>query len=291
MLSYQHIYHAGNFADVHKHSALCLVLEHLTQKPKPFAYIDTHAGRGFYDLQSSEAQKTDEAKGGIWGVDQDTAPAEVRRYFENIASCNPKGGRRFYPGSPKVALLNSREQDRVILIEKHPQEFQALSENFEREPRAILHRRDALEGLVALVPPDERRGMVLIDPSYEIKSEYADIANAVEKAYHRWPTGMYMIWYPLLPVAGHQRLLKALKQSGITRILISEIALHAPQGLSGMYGSGIALINPPWQLEQGLARLGQWIVNSLSDASERRARVEWLVPEAKKEGDRERNQG
>lgn len=279
MLSYQHIYHAGNFADVHKHSALCLVLDYLAQKPKPFAYIETHAGRGLYDLQCSEAQKTDEAKGGIWGVDVDNAPSEVQRYFDSIAACNPKGGRRFYPGSPQLALLNSRPEDRLILVEKHPQEFQALSDNFARHPRVALHKRDALEALVALVPPPEKRGLVLIDPSYELKTEYTDIAEGLERAYRKWPTGVYMIWYPLLPVAGHQRLLKALKRSGITRILTSEIGLRPPQGLSGMYGSGLAIVNPPWQLEEGLQRLAKWIVESVSNDPQRQWHVEWLVAE------------
>lgn len=281
MLSYQHIYHAGNFADVHKHSALCLVLDYLCQKPKPFAYLETHAGRGLYDLQCSEAQKTNEAKGGIWGVDVDNAPAETQRYFDSIVACNPRGGRRFYPGSPQLALLNSREEDRLMLIEKHPQEFQALSEIFAHQPRAALHKRDAIEALVALVPPPEKRGLVLIDPSYEIKSEYTDIAEGLERAYRKWPTGVYMIWYPLLPVAGHQRLLKALKRSGITRILTSEISLHPPQGLSGMHGSGLAIINPPWQLEEGLQRLAKWIVDSLSQDAQRQCQVDWLVPEAR----------
>lgn len=279
MLSYQHIYHAGNFADVHKHSALCLVLDYLTQKPKPLAYLETHAGRGIYDLQCSEAQKTNEAKGGIWGVDVNNAPTEVQRYFASITACNPKGGRRFYPGSPQVALLNTRTEDRLMLVEKHPQEFQALSDNYEGQPRVALHKRDALEALVALVPPPEKRGLVLIDPSYEIKSEFTDIVEAVERAYRKWPTGVYIIWYPLLPVAGHQRLLKALKRSGITRILTSEIVLHAPQGLTGMYGSGLAIINPPWQLEDGLENLARWMVNSLSEDPQRSFQVNWLVSE------------
>lgn len=281
MLSYQHIYHAGNFADVHKHSALCLVLDYLTQKAKPMAYLETHAGRGLYDLQCSEAQKTNEAKGGIWGVDVKNVPAEAQRYFDSITACNPKGGRRFYPGSPQIALLNTRSEDRLMLIEKHPQEFQALSDNYAGHARVALHKRDALEALVALVPPPEKRGLVLIDPSYEIKTEYTDVAEGLERAYRKWPTGVYMIWYPLLPVAGHQRLLKALKRSGITRILTSEIALHPPQGLSGMYGSGLAFINPPWQLEAGLTHLSQWIVESLSTDPQRQWQVEWLVPEAR----------
>lgn len=279
MLSYQHIYHAGNFADVHKHSALALALDYLRQKPKPFAYLETHAGRGLYDLQCSEAQKTDEAKGGIWGVDVHNAPAEVQHYFSAISACNPKGGRRFYPGSPQIALLTSRSEDRLLLVEKHPQEFLALSDVFAGNSRVALHKRDALEALVALVPPPEKRGLVLIDPSYEIKSEYTDIAEGLERAYRKWPTGIYMIWYPLLPAAGHQRLLKALKRSGITRILTSEISLHPAQGLSGMHGSGLAIINPPWQLEEGLQQLAQWIVESLSTHPQRQWQVEWLVAE------------
>lgn len=279
MLSYQHIYHAGNFADVHKHSALSLILDHLRQKPKPFAYIETHAGRGLYDLQCSEAQKTEEAKGGIWGVDVKNAPAEAQLYFDAIVACNPKGGRRFYPGSPQVAYLTSRVEDRLMLVEKHPQEFIALSDVFAGTSRVALHKRDAMEALSALVPPPEKRGMVLIDPSYEVKTEYNDIVEGLERAYRKWPTGIYMIWYPLLPAAGHQRLLKILTRSGITRILTSEIRLHAPQGLSGMYGSGLAIINPPWNVEEGLKRLASWIVDSLSDDAQRGWEVHWLVPE------------
>lgn len=281
MLSYQHIYHAGNFADVHKHSALCLVLDYLTQKAKPLAYLETHAGRGLYDLQCSEAQKTNEAKGGIWGVDVQNAPPEAQRYFDSIKACNPKGGRRFYPGSPYIALLNTRAEDRLMLVEKHPQEYLALADTFKGQGRVALHKRDALEALVALVPPPEKRGLVLIDPSYEIKSEYNDIAEALERAWRKWPTGTFIVWYPILPVAGHQRLLKAIKRSGITRILTSEIILHPPQGLSGMHGSGLAIVNPPWQIEEGLERLSKWMVESLSTDPQRHWKIEWLVSEAR----------
>lgn len=281
MLSYQHVYHAGNFADVHKHSALCLILDYLRQKSKPFAYLETHAGRGLYDLQCSEAQKTDEAKGGIWGVDVANAPADAQIYFDTIAACNPKGGRRFYPGSPRIAFLTSRIEDRLMLVEKHPQEFHALSEVFAGTSRAVLHKRDAWEALSALVPPAEKRGMILIDPSYEVKTEYFDVVENLGRAYRKWPTGVYMIWYPLLPAAGHLRLLKSLTKSGITRVLVSEVRLHAPQGLSGMYGSGLAIVNPPWQLEAGLERLARWIVESLSKDAHRSHEVHWLVPEEK----------
>jgi 23S rRNA (adenine2030-N6)-methyltransferase len=279
MLSYQHMYHAGNFADVHKHLILTRVLDYLMQKDKPFCYVDTHAGRGVYDLQSGPAQKTGEAQGGLWKLDPADTPPLAQRYVDSIRAMNPRGGRRFYPGSPQLVLTNSRPGDRLALIEQHPQEYEALETALGHEARVGLHRRNGHEALPGLVPPKEKRGLVLIDPSYEVKTEYHQVVDTVGKAWKKWPTGMYLIWYPMLPAEGHVYLLKKLRQAGIPRILRSELWLRSPRGDAGMYGSGMVVINPPWTLENELRELAPWLVNRLSDAPERGMDTEWLVGE------------
>ncbi len=246
MLSYQHTYHAGNAADVHKHLALVCLLQHLRQKESPFTYIDTHAGRGLYDLQSEEALKTGEAQSGIHLL-LETMPGDkcLQTYRDAIMAFNsPDSVIRFYPGSAALAQHFMREQDRAILMEAHPQEIAALRVNLGRDKRFALHQRDAYEGLPALVPPAIKRGLVLIDPSYEEKQEYERLAGLLQKACRRWSNAVYMLWYPLLREARHEHLLRRLGAAGYSKTLHSEFVLD-PEG-DGMFGSGLFILNPPW---------------------------------------------
>lgn len=258
MLSYQHSYHAGNAADVHKHLAFVCLMQHLHQKESPFCYLDTHAGRGLYDLHSAEARKTGEAQGGISLLfENPSSDKYVQIYRDAIMSFNrPENILRFYPGSAALAQYFLREQDRAILMEAHPQEYAALRQNLGRDKRFAIHQRDAYEGLPALVPPAIKRGLVLIDPSYEDKQDYEKIAGLIQKTCKRWGNPIYMLWYPLLKEARHEHLLRRLQAAGYSKTLKSEF-IWDPQA-SGMFGSGLFIINTPWQFaEQFIATMAK----------------------------------
>ena len=197
MLSYQHGYHAGGFADVHKHAALCLLVAHLRQKPAPFCVIDSHAGRGLYDLTGEQAIRTGEWRAGIARL-VEAAPANeaLQPYLDVVAGFNAGGDLTTYPGSPAIAARLMGDTDRLVLIEAHPAEHDALRGVFRRDRRVHLHKRDSFEALPGLVPPAERRGLVLIDPSYEVKTEYRSVPELVRTALRRWSAGIFAIWYP-----------------------------------------------------------------------------------------------
>ena len=255
MLSYQHGYHAGNFADVHKHVALCLLLDHLNAKPAPYCVIDTHAGRGVYDLAGEQAAKTGEWRQGVGRVmTAGTASDGLALYRAAVAAANGGGALSRYPGSPAIAWGAARPGDRAVLLELHPAELAALKTAARGRPGIQVHRRDAFEGLPALLPPAERRGLVLVDPSYEMKAEYETVPALLARARARWPTGIFAIWYPLLAEARHAALRAALRQAAAGAVLISELA-GRPAG-RGMHGSGLAVVNPPWRFAERLAAAG-----------------------------------
>ena len=255
MLSYQHGYHAGNFADVHKHSILTLVLNYLRRKPKPFTVFDVYAGRGLYGLDTTQAQKTGEAEQGILKLADTPWPALLGDYRQALRAVNAQDSLRYYPGSPMISHSLTREATDLVLCELHPQEFLALQQTFAGKGRMHLHRRDALEAMRALLPPSSRRGLVLIDPSYERAEDYTAVGDAVAGAMHKWPTGVYMLWYPLMADGRHQGLLRRLEQSE-RPWLRSELQVRRP-GV-GMHGSGLLLFNPPYVLPEQLARLADW---------------------------------
>jgi 23S rRNA (adenine2030-N6)-methyltransferase len=285
MLSYQHQYHAGNFADVHKHLILRVLFESLLKKEKPFNFIDCHAGSGIYDLESREARKTAERSNGIDQIWMENSKDEtVKVYLEAIRSLNKTNKLRYYPGSPKIASLWMREQDKAQLIELHPQAQNDLRRQFTRDKRISLHARDCYEGLPAIVPPQIKRGLVLLDPSYEEKNEYKNIVDLVIKSESRWATAIYAIWYPLLTANRHQYLIDALKRSTLSKVLISEIAIndfdHQKDGeqFAGMYGSGVAIINTPWQTDKKLDSILPTIAHAFS-ADYGKSKTTWLRAE------------
>ena len=262
MLSYQHAYHAGNPADVHKHLALAMLLGRLRQKEKPFSFIDANAGRGLYDLESAEARKTREAESGVLRLSlRDDAPAPVRDYLSLVSAFNPQGPIRFYPGSAAIALTMLRKDDRAILFELHPQEAAALRRFIAADSRAGLHVRDCYEGLPALLPPPIRRGLVLIDPSYEQKGEYESIGRLLGRALRRWANGIYLLWYPLLPEARHLALLREVESLSAPEMLICEFSFSARA--DGLQGSGLVIVNAPWQFGRELAGAMQHIIDVL----------------------------
>jgi 23S rRNA (adenine2030-N6)-methyltransferase len=278
MLSYQHCYHAGNPADVHKHIALLLALNLLQQKESGLCYVDTHAGRGIYDLQSDEAQKTHEAEQGILQLSRHSCPAGiVKTYLDLINNVNPEPGLRYYPGSAKLAQAVLRAQDKAILIELHPQEYPVLKKTIGRDKRLSIHMRDCYEGLPALVPPDIKRGLVLIDPSYEVKTEYQTITELLHNSHQRWPNAVYMLWYPVLAENRHTHLIKQISTCLYKKTLNCEYLFS--QNTEGMLGSGIVMINPPWQFDDQFHTAMQDVMATADKSTQRCHHLRWLHKE------------
>jgi 23S rRNA (adenine2030-N6)-methyltransferase len=262
VLSYRHAFHAGNHADVFKHVTLALILRSLQRKTTPFCYIDTHAGAGRYDLNSREAEKVGEYREGIARLwPRDDSPELVQDYRRVITSLNaPRQGElRYYPGSPVLARELLRPQDRMVLIERHPTDHTLLTEEFARAPRTRVEFGDGFELLKAFVPPLEKRGVVLIDPSYEIKTDYKLVPTTVHDAVRRWATGIYVLWYPLIDRTIADQLLRRMVATEIPPALRVEFGLRGPARGTGLWGSGMVIINPPYQLSDQLKRVLPWL--------------------------------
>lgn len=255
MLSYRHAFHAGNHADVLKHIVLMLVLDYLKQKPKPLWYVDTHAGAGRYALDSAEAKKNAEYRGGVARLLAHRAefPAALAPYWavldaENAADLHS------YPGSPVFAAQRLEAEDRLRLFELHPQDHPLLTQTFARDRRAVIGMSDGFAGLKALLPPPSRRALVLIDPPYELKEDYARAVDALADALRRFATGVYLLWYPLLDRAESRRLPGQLAALPAPALRI-ELQVRQPQGEFGMFGSGMWVVNPPWRLQAQMQEL------------------------------------
>lgn len=249
MLSYQHGYHAGNFADVVKHLTLSHMIQYVGKKDKPLLYLETHSGRGMYDLRDGQATKTAEFRQGIallWEK-RVAAPALFTSYLDVIKSLNRDGSLRYYPGSPYLALAGLRAIDRLVFSELHPREFSALTELPTLGKRVFFNQSDGLSELNALLPPLERRALTFIDPSYEIKDDYKRIPNAIKAAYSRFATGIYCLWYPIVDQRLHEQLLRGLKVIPAADSLRIEFYLTATKR-AGMTGCGLWVINPPFTL-------------------------------------------
>lgn len=244
MLSYQHAYHAGGPADLHKHIALAELLARLTVKRRPISYLETHAGRGLYDLAGPESGKTGEADQGVARLDPDPATPFGRA----LAAIRATSGPQAYPGSPAIARALLRPEDQLTLMELHPAEHAALRKAL-AGPGVTIHRRDGFEGALALAPLKPRRGLVLVDPSYEVKSEYAAAGSFVRRLLAKWPEAAVLVWYPLLPAGRHEELLAAL---GPLPTRVDEV-LFDPAPSRGMTGSGLALVNAPHGAEAAFA--------------------------------------
>lgn len=257
MLSYQHSYHAGCFADVMKHAVLARILAYLTKKDKPLLYIDTHSGRGEYDLKDRYARKTNEAAQGIQPVWEKRATLSplFSPYFEAIESLNQPNILRYYPGSPAIASYLLRPQDRLVFCELHPTEFQHLMQLPTEQKRIFLKKEDGFKCLNALLPALERRGLVFIDPSYEQKNEYQQVIQAIKAAYKRSDTMTYCLWYPLISNRLPPKFLQSLAAINAKESLRLEF-YSTQTALLGMTGSGLWIINPPYTLaEEGKSML------------------------------------
>jgi 23S rRNA (adenine2030-N6)-methyltransferase len=259
LFSYLHRFHAGNFADVHKHLGLMALLTQLQQKTSPLVVLDSHAGEGHYALSAAECQKNAEYRLGAWPLFHSTpGPRLVRQYVQLLHNFNREPSLQHYPGSPAIIQAQLRTQDRAILVEGHPQSSLQLRKNFAKNPQLHIHQRDAIEALGALLPFKVPRGLIFIDPSYELKSDYQLIVAALKKAYACFSTGIYGLWYPILPAAPHQGMLTAIKALGLPKVWHCEWYPY-PQQSSNLIGSGLLVINLPWQLDQTLTENFNWL--------------------------------
>jgi len=256
MLSYQHLYHAGNLADVQKHALLAWVLAELARKDKPLSYLETHAGRGLYDLGAPESLKTGEAAAGIERVESWFPPEDP--YARVLRETRRLHGARAYPGSPLVAALSLRSGDSLTLAELHPREGEALARNLQPHG-ARIERRDGVAMALSLTPPTPRRGLLLVDPSWEIKDEYETIPALLEQVHRRWNVGVLMLWYPILPDARHAPMLKRL-QAAFPEAHRHEVRFPPARPGHGMEGSGMFTVNPPWKLSDRAAWLSERFV-------------------------------
>jgi 23S rRNA (adenine2030-N6)-methyltransferase len=283
MLSYRHAFHAGNHADVLKHLVLIQLLRYLGQKEAPYMYIDTHAGAGVYALDTGYAAKNTEYETGIAKLwDRKDLPPALAEYVSLVKGMNPSGKMRYYPGSPYCADKVLREQDRMRLFELHPSDSKILEENFRklqaheaaqgRRPshgkRVMIQRADGFLGLKSLLPPPSRRGLVLIDPPYEVKDDYRLVKKTLEDALVRFATGTYAVWYPGLQRMESRQLpdkLKRLQCNGWLNVTLA-ISGPSPDGF-GLHNSGMFIINPPWTLEPLLRELMPYLVSVLGTDS------------------------
>jgi 23S rRNA (adenine2030-N6)-methyltransferase len=261
-LNYRHVYHAGNFADVLKHFILVELIKSLKQKEKPFFYLDTHAGRGMYDLSSVAAMKTREADAGIKRL-QSLAriPAELIDYLAVVKAC--QGSPADYPGSPMLVRKLMRPGDRMALTELHLQDYTSLQTLFSRDRQVLTFHQDAYQSLRALLPPTPRRGLILIDPAFEVTDEFSQIIKGLKEALLRFQNGIYAVWYPIkdrFEVTQFMRKLKALGQPLLNITLQPSANIETDR----LNESGVVIINPPWQLEATLRKALPELLKALS---------------------------
>jgi 23S rRNA (adenine2030-N6)-methyltransferase len=285
-MNYRHHFHAGNFADVMKHVLLLQILTRLNQKDKPYRYIDTHGGAGKYDLSTSAAQKSGEFLNGIHRLvkldDSITrnAPEGVKQYLKIVQDMREGSGKGAYPGSPWFALEGMRESDKATIFEMQRDVFQQLYMNI-RDKRAGLHERDAYEGLLGVIPPKEKRGLVMIDPPYELeRKDFPQLVELIVAAYKKWPTGVFAIWYPIKDRAMIERFEKKMYKTGIRRQLVCEVCVWPDDTPVGLNGCGLLVINPPWKFSQDADEALQWLFPHLRMSENGgHAAVRWLVGE------------
>ena len=280
-MNYRHAYHAGNFADVFKHLVVLMVLQHLRRKDSPFCCLDTHGGVGVYDLLGESARKTGEYRTGIARLlEQPKLPDELTDYAALVREFNEAGQPLArYPGSPALIQRMLRDQDRLIVSELHPEDHELLKATFRGDARVAVHRMDAYQALKAFVPPEERRGLVLVDPPFEVPDEFERMVNGLKEAHRRWATGIYALWYPIKRRRDVARFHRRLQDSGIPKILVAEISMYPEDAADRFNGCGMAVVNPPWQLDKQLKAALPSLTALLAAPETGRSRVEWLMPE------------
>lgn len=282
-MNYRHVFHAGNFADVVKHTILMRILAYLMRKDAPFRVIDTHAGVGLYDLKGAAAEKTGEWVEGIGRlVERDlpkSAQALLAPYLDAVWAQNPDGELRFYPGSPLITRQMLRQQDRLMALELHPVDVEALRENFAGDFQVRVTHVDGWQALGTHLPPKEKRGLVLIDPPFEERNEFERMAQNLIKAHKRWPTGLYALWYPIKDAEDVDKFVAMLQASGIPKILKLELTIRQPSEPPRLHGTGMIVINPPFVLEEEMRVLMPVLAEVLGDEGRGRWTIDWVAGE------------
>jgi len=279
-MNYRHAYHAGNFADVTKHIGLLCLLDRLRAKDKPFCVLDTHGGRGGYDLESTEARRSGEAVGGILRLDRMTSlPEAAQRLLDLVRSLQPESGSvRFYPGSPEIIRRRLREDDRAVVCELQPQEARCLRARYAADRRVAVHHRDGYAAIRALLPPTPRRGFVFIDPPYEAPDEFDRVTAAVAEGLRRWPGGIFLVWYPIKDTRELNRFRRTLATGDFGPVMTAEFTVRSADHSARLNGSGLAVVHPPWGLEGILARIWSELPRLLGKEDTARADIRWLHP-------------
>jgi 23S rRNA (adenine2030-N6)-methyltransferase len=271
-MNYRHAFHAGNFADIAKHLALVSALEYLKKKPAGFAVVDTHAGRGLYALEGDEARRSGEAAAGIARIlDVADGPGTLQRYLDLVRGLG--AGR--YPGSPLIAAELLREQDRLVAIEKHPEDAKALAATLAPFRRAKAVEADGYARLAGLLPPPERRGLVLIDPPYEAPDEFAQAARALEGTLRRFATGIVIVWFPIKSAAAAAAFCGEALLAGPARALRLDVAVEAAPGK--LAAAGLLVVNPPYGFADDVTGALAHVAARLADTRPARIEARWLA--------------
>jgi 23S rRNA (adenine2030-N6)-methyltransferase len=282
-LNYRHAFHAGSFADVFKHAVLCRLLDYLRQKPAAFRVIDTHAGAGLYDLASPEATRGGEWREGIARLLAaqlpDKAAALLAPYLDVVGALNAPGALKTYPGSPALVQAWLRPQDRLIACELEPMAQAALARAMRRDPRVRTPAIDGWTALAAYVPPKERRGLVLTDPPFERDDDFPRLAQGLAVAHRKWPSGQYLLWYPIKGRTEPDALAKRLRRLGIPKILRAELIVSSLSDPTRLNGSGLVVVNPPWTLEAELKQFLPLLADVLGREGKGRYTLDWLAAE------------
>lgn len=263
-MNYRHNYHAGNFADVFKHIVLVTLLKTLQKKEKGYLYLDTHAGLGLYDLEGKIAQKTQEYKNGIEKIyTEPTCPLAIKNYLKIIRSINEEKALHYYPGSPLIAKILSRPQDKIIAIEKHQEDVKILKQNFACDQQVAVHHADGYQSLKAFLPPACGRGLIFIDPPFEEKDEFEKIVAGLKIGIGRFPGGIYSVWFPIKPDYDLKKFLYELSNIKAKNILMLKFSLSRIESQEQFLSCGMVVINAPWKFEEEFREIGMWLKNKL----------------------------
>ena len=279
IMKYRHIYHAGNFADVAKHVGLIYCLEALKRKQAAFFVVDSHAGRGWYDLDAPEAHRSAEAQRGVQRLIERGIDSSVLAPY--LTAIGARRGKRLarYPGSPALIAGALRPQDRALFVEMLPSEARALEREIESPGRIRIESGDGYAALKAFLPPAERRGLVLIDPPYESPDELATLVRAFAEAYRRWASGMYALWYPIRSATERNAVHARFKALGVPKMLSADLLVYPDDAGVGLAGSGLLLVNPPFGADEFLASAYAAVHEALAMAGAGYVEVARLTPE------------
>jgi 23S rRNA (adenine2030-N6)-methyltransferase len=268
-MNYKHSYHAGGFSDILKHIVLMTLIRAMIQKEKPLRYLDTHAGRGLYHLDSEFAKKTEESLMGIQklfnayhkALDVQPIPEIIETYIKIVQRL---GYPNYYPGSPLIAEAFLRESDRLILMELQSEEYRILQKNVRGDHRIAVHHQDGYLGLKAFLPPPERRGLILIDPAFEKPEEWKQLLASIKVALKQFPSGVFAIWYPIKDLWQVKQFLKAIDNLGLSSAVVAELGIYPQDAPLSLMGSGMLIINPPWKCTEVLKNTLPWIWKALA---------------------------